>query len=41
MNEVQREMTQIQRITWHYVMDIHEPEEFWYSSYMIYLGETF
>jgi hypothetical protein len=22
----------IQTITWHYVMDIHDPEEVWYSD---------
>ena len=32
MNEVQRiDMTDGQRIAWHYLMDIHEPGEYWYS----------
>jgi hypothetical protein len=24
-------MNEVEDITWHYVMDIHEPEEVWYS----------
>ena len=24
-------MNDYQYITWHYVMDIHEPEDYWYS----------
>lgn len=25
------DMNDNQRITWHYVMDIHDPEDYWYS----------
>ena len=31
MNEVQQIMTYPQKVTWHYVMDIHESEDYWYS----------
>lgn len=33
MNEVQWiERNPIQTVTWHYVMDIHDPENYWYST---------
>lgn len=28
-------MNKNQIITWHYIMDIHEPEEIWYSEFII------
>ena len=28
-------MNKKQTICWHYVMDIHEPEEYWYSVHIM------
>lgn len=30
-----QDMNEKQTICWHYVMDIHEPEEYWYSVHIM------
>ena len=32
MNIEEFKFTEAERITWHYVMDIHDPENYWYSK---------